>query len=126
MFPRVYNLLLFIPSEVSLSNFFYIPLISKSVPPVGIATHSIILAWRIQLTEEPGGLQSMRMQRVGHSWTTNSTFYTFSYIDKIFICFLCRFVKGTSNPTFPKENLWPFPISSSSSCKWCEDMITHS
>ena len=31
VFPRVYNLLLFIPSEVSLSNFFYIPIISKSV-----------------------------------------------------------------------------------------------
>ena len=32
----------------------------------GIATHSIILAWRIPWTEEPGGLQSMRWHRVGH------------------------------------------------------------
>ena len=32
----------------------------------GMATHSSILAWRIQWTEEPGGLQSMRLQRVGH------------------------------------------------------------
>ena len=32
----------------------------------GIATHSSILAWRIPWTEEPGGLQSMRLQRVGH------------------------------------------------------------
>ena len=32
----------------------------------GIATHSIILAWRIPWTEEPGGLQSMGSQRVGH------------------------------------------------------------
>ena len=32
----------------------------------GIATHSCILAWRIPWTEEPGGLQSMRLQRVGH------------------------------------------------------------
>ena len=31
-----------------------------------MATHSSILAWRIQWTEEPGGLQSMRLQRVGH------------------------------------------------------------
>ena len=31
----------------------------------GIATHSSILAWRIPWTEEPGGLQSMRSQRVG-------------------------------------------------------------
>ena len=32
----------------------------------GMATHSSILAWRIPWTEEPGGLQSMRSQRVGH------------------------------------------------------------
>ena len=32
----------------------------------GMATHSIILAWRIPWTEEPGGLQSMVSQRVGH------------------------------------------------------------
>ena len=31
-----------------------------------IATHSSILAWRIPWTEEPGGLQSMWSQRVGH------------------------------------------------------------
>ena len=31
-----------------------------------MATHSSILAWRIPGTEEPGGLQSMRSQRVGH------------------------------------------------------------
>ena len=32
----------------------------------GRATHSSILAWRIPRTEEPGWLQSMRWQRVGH------------------------------------------------------------
>ena len=32
----------------------------------GMATHSSILAWRIPWTEEPGGLQSMGVQRVGH------------------------------------------------------------
>ena len=32
----------------------------------GMASHSSILAWRIPWTEEPGGLQSMRLQRVGH------------------------------------------------------------
>ena len=31
-----------------------------------MATHSSILAWRIPWTEEPGGLQSMASQRVGH------------------------------------------------------------
>ena len=32
----------------------------------GMANHSSILAWRIPWTEEPGGLQSMESQRVGH------------------------------------------------------------
>ena len=31
-----------------------------------MATHSRILAWKIPWTEEPGGLQSMEWQRVGH------------------------------------------------------------
>ena len=31
-----------------------------------MATHSSTLAWKIQWTEEPGGLQSMGSQRVGH------------------------------------------------------------
>ena len=30
-----------------------------------MATHSSILAWRILWTEEPGGLQSMGLQKVG-------------------------------------------------------------
>ena len=32
-----------------------------------MATHSSTLAWRIPRTEEPGGLQSMGSQRVGHN-----------------------------------------------------------
>ena len=32
----------------------------------GMATHSSILDVKISLTEEPGGLQSMGLQRVGH------------------------------------------------------------
>ena len=32
----------------------------------GMAVHSSILAWRIPWTEEPGGVQSIRSQRVGH------------------------------------------------------------
>ena len=33
-----------------------------------MATHSSILAWRIPWTMEPGGLQSIGSQRVGHNW----------------------------------------------------------
>ena len=35
-----------------------------------MATHSIILAREIPWTEEPGGLQSMGLQRVGHNLAT--------------------------------------------------------
>jgi len=31
-----------------------------------MATHSNILAWKIPWMEEPGGLQSMGLQRIGH------------------------------------------------------------
>ena len=37
----------------------------------GMAIHSNILA-RIPWTEEPGGLQSIRLQRVGYNWVTNT------------------------------------------------------
>ena len=33
----------------------------------GMAIYSSILAWRIPWTEEPGGLQSTELQRVGHN-----------------------------------------------------------
>ena len=33
----------------------------------GMATHSNVLDWRIPWTEEPGGLQSMELLRVGHN-----------------------------------------------------------
>ena len=36
-----------------------------------MATHFSTLAWRILWTEEPGGLQSMGSQRVGHDCVTN-------------------------------------------------------
>ena len=32
-----------------------------------MTTRSSILAWKISWTEDPGGLQSMRLQRVGHN-----------------------------------------------------------
>ena len=38
-----------------------------------MATHSGILAWRIPWMEEPGGLQSTGLQRVGHDWVSNLT-----------------------------------------------------
>ena len=41
-----------------------------------MATHSSIHAWKIPWTEEPGGLQCMGSQRVGHNWATSLFFIT--------------------------------------------------
>ena len=41
-----------------------------------MVTHSSILIWRIPWTEEPGELQSMDLQRVGHNWETNTNLLT--------------------------------------------------
>ena len=51
----------------------------------GMATHFSILAWRNPWTEEPDGLQSMGLQRVGHAWTTNtfSTKVEFSSVQSL-------------------------------------------
>ena len=72
-------------------------------PEKGMATHSNILAWRIQWTEEPGGLQSMGSQE---SDTTERGTH----------CFLVTLTRGLSvSLTFPKsafhfiDFLYPFP-----------------
>ena len=44
--------------------------------PLGeeMATHSSIFAWKIPRTVEPGGLESMESQRVGHDWVTEHAY----------------------------------------------------
>ena len=49
------------------------PWVGKIPPEEEMATHSRVLAWRIPWTEEPGGLQSMGLQRVGHDWLSEHT-----------------------------------------------------
>ena len=54
-------------SRIRLSDFtftFHFHALEKEM-----ATHSSVLAWRIQGTEEPGGLPSMGSHRVGHDWS---------------------------------------------------------
>ena len=41
--------------------------------------HSSTLAWKIPWTEEPGRLQSMGSLRVGHSWATSLSLFTFMH-----------------------------------------------
>ena len=50
-----------------------------------MATYSSILAWEIPWTEEPSGLQSMELQRVGHDWTTEHIKW---YTNVIIICII--------------------------------------
>ena len=53
-----------------------------SIPGLGrylekeMATHSNTIAWKIPWTEEPGRLQSMGSQRVGHDWATLLSLFT--------------------------------------------------
>ena len=66
----------------------------------GMATHSSILSWRIPWTEEPGGLQSIGLQRVGLDWSDwahrHSVFYILFkwhlvlFIEVLISCFSFR------------------------------------
>ena len=57
-----------------------------------MATHFSILAWEIPWTEEPGGLQSMGLQRVGHEGATNTFTYTYTHVS-IYVC-VCERERG--------------------------------
>ena len=54
----------------------------------GMATHSSILTWKIPWTEEPGGLQSIGLQKVGHNWATN----TLTFILVLLFCAFLFFI----------------------------------
>ena len=43
-----------------------------------MAPHSSTFAWKIPWMEEPGGLQSMKLLRVGHDWATSISLFTFT------------------------------------------------
>ena len=63
----------------------------EDTPEKGMATHSIILAWRIPWTEEPGGLQSTGSQRVRHDWVTNTfTFFSFHESQRAYLWLTCH------------------------------------
>ena len=59
-------------------------------PEKGMATHSSVLAWRIPWTEEPGELQSIESQRIGHDWVTNTHTHTHThthtYLQDLIMC----------------------------------------
>ena len=72
-----------------------------------MATQSSILVWRIPCTEEPGELQSMGWQRIGHVWVTHTHTHTHTPLHTIglfaillAVCHLLLF--------FPYHFLFPF------------------
>ena len=67
-----------------------------------------ILAWRIPWAEEPGGLQSMGSQSIGHDWTTN----TFAFIPFHF------------SSLFPKMTIFNFAISCLTMSNYCIQVTT--
>ena len=70
-----------------------------------VTTYSSILAWRIPWTEEPGRLQFMGSQRVGHNWATYHSSLTHSRIGMhpVVKLFLWSLV--------PHMGPWPFCFS---------------
>ena len=92
-----------------------------------MATHSTILAWRIPWTEEPGGLQNMGSQRVGHDLATKQ--------QQTFLCVFST-VEGEflKDPPYHTFNIWVWvrnqgfrwqrrsgqPESMCALCKWFE------
>ena len=54
------------------------PWVTKIPLEKGMTTHSNIFAWRTPWTEEPGGLQSVGLQRAGLNWATNTFIFFLS------------------------------------------------
>ena len=87
-----------------------------------MATHSSILAWRILWTEEPGRLQSMEWQKVGHDWVTRPS-----------IQFSHSVVSDSLWPHEPQQARPPCPpptprvyLNSCTLSQWCHPTISYS
>ena len=90
-----------------------------------IAAYSSILAWKIDWMEEPGRLQSMGLQRVGHDWAISLTYTVKGFgvvstaeVD-VFLELLCFFNDSanfghfiSSSSAFSKSslNIWKFMV----------------
>ena len=55
--------------SVTSSHYYEFEEVSIPHSEKAMATHSSTFAWRIPWVEEPGGLQSMGLQGVGHDWS---------------------------------------------------------
>ena len=71
-----------------------------------MATHSSILAWRIPWTEEPGGLQSMGSQRVGHDWAPSLSLMLGRFVPGDTLATVCPFWSLEWTPQFIYSFCW--------------------
>ena len=102
----------------------------------GMATHSSILAWRIPWTEEPGGVQSMSMPRVGHNWATNTFNVWFNIMDTFLVPAAYKLMHmdfyylNNRNPCASNKSIfvpltWEPHLVSHKYCKPCPLWINH-
>ena len=102
------------------SNYRSIALISHASTEKEMATHSSIPAWRIPWTKDPGGLQAMGSQRVGHDWVTEMNWTELKPVLKDFVhsltsiwnepnCMVVWTFFGIALLWDWNEN-WPFPV----------------
>ena len=88
--------------------------------------HSNIPAWRIPWTEEPGRLQSMGSQRVGHNWATSHSFpQKFSEKNVFYMCVqgrysILQFSKLAHIYHFIRSWSWRERWSSKFIAPWCQ------
>ena len=91
---------------------------------LALAPHSSTLAWRIPWMEEPGGLQSMGLQRVRHDWMTSLSLFTFMHWRRkwqptsVFLC------KTPNSGLRSKEEKPRDPINQPSRCNTQEGLLS--
>ena len=71
---------------------------------VDLVTHSSILASRIPCREEPGGLQSIVLQRVGHNWSSLACMHA-PYHNHTFIILKSKYFNKLNTIKPNNENL---------------------
>ena len=68
-----------------------------------IAIHSSTIAWRIPWTEEPGRLQFMGSQRVGHDWATSLSLWLNQL--RLSGCFIRKSIYGVTAQSLAQTTL---------------------
>ena len=73
----------------------------------GVATHCSVLAWEIPWIEEPGGLQTIGSQRVGHdgsNWACTPTFGVYSSLFLLIAVYVCEKKASPWNNSHPSTS----------------------